>query len=132
MRTKVYTIEVGENTVHLFWDNASALDFATALGIEDVNEVQTKMVEVLAELNPGEDGAIKISSIDAMAKMIYVAIQTGHEHKEEEVTVTLRWVRNTMLGQDATTLIEAFAGVIAQYMPESTEVKKKVAKKAEK
>jgi len=132
MRTKVYTIEVGENTVHLFWDNASALDFATALGIEDVNEVQTKMVEVLAELNPGEDGAIKISSIDAMAKMIYVAIQTGHEHKEEALSVNLRWVRNTMLGQDATTLIEAFAGVIAQYMPEVDESKKKATQKQEK
>ena len=132
MRTKVYSIEVGENTVHLFWDNASALDFATALGIEDVNEVQTKMVEVLAELNPGEDGSIKISSIDAMAKMIYVAIQTGFEHKEEAINVNLRWVRNTMLGQDATTLIEAFAGVIAQYMPEVDESKKKVAQKAQK
>ena len=129
MRTKVYSIEVGENTVHLFWDNASALDFATALGIEDVNEVQTKMVEVLAELNPGEDGAIKRSSIDAMAKMIYVAIQTGHEHKEEPLSVNLRWVRNTMLGQDATMLIEAFAGVIAQYMPEVDESKKKVKQK---
>lgn len=129
MRTKVYSIEVGENTVHLFWDNASALDFATALGIEDVNEVQTKMVEVLAELNPGEDGSIKISSIDAMAKMIYVAIQTGHEHKEEPLSVNLRWVRNTMLGQDATTLIEAFAGVIAQYMPEVDESKKKATQK---
>jgi hypothetical protein len=132
MRTKVYSIEVGENTVHLFWDNASALDFATALGIEDVNEVQTKMVEVLAELNPGEDGSIKISSIDAMAKMIYVAIQTGHEHKEEPLSVNLRWVRNTMLGQDATTLIEAFAGVIAQYMPEVDESKKKATQKAKK
>ena len=132
MRTKVYSIEVGENTVHLFWDNASALDFATALGIEDVNEVQTKMVEVLAELNPGEDGSIKISSIDAMAKMIYVAIQTGHEHKEEPLSVNLRWVRNTMLGQDATTLIEAFAGVIAQYMPEVDESKKKAKQKEEK
>ena len=130
MRTKVYSIEVGENTVHLFWDNASALDFATALGIEDVNEVQTKMVEVLAELNPGEDGAIKISSIDAMAKMIYVAIQTGFEHKEEALSVNLRWVRNTMLGQDATTLIEAFAGVIAQYMPEVDGSKKKATQKA--
>ncbi len=129
MRTKVYSIEVGDNTVHLFWDNASALDFATALGIEDVNEVQTKMVEVLAELNPGEDGSIKISSIDAMAKMIYVAIQTGHEHKEEPLSVNLRWVRNTMLGQDATTLIEAFAGVIAQYMPEVDESKKKATQK---
>ena len=130
MRTKVYSIEVGDNTVHLFWDNASALDFATALGIEDVNEVQTKMVEVLAELNPGEDGSIKISSIDAMAKMIYVAIQTGHEHKEEPLSVNLRWVRNTMLGQDATTLIEAFAGVIAQYMPEVDGSKKKATQKA--
>lgn len=129
MKTKVYSIEVGDNTVHLFWDNASALDFATALGIEDVNEVQTKMVEVLAELNPGEDGSIKISSIDAMAKMIYVAIQTGHEHKEEPLSVNLRWVRNTMLGQDATTLIEAFAGVIAQYMPEVDESKKKATQK---
>jgi hypothetical protein len=129
MKTKVYSIEVGDNTVHLFWDNASALDFATALGIEDVNEVQIKMVEVLAELNPGEDGSIKISSIDAMAKMIYVAIQTGHEHKEEPLSVNLRWVRNTMLGQDATTLIEAFAGVIAQYMPEVDESKKKATQK---
>ncbi len=125
----MYSIEVGENTVHLFWENASALDFATALGIEDVNEVQTKMVEVVAELNPGEDGSIKISSIDAMAKMIYVAIQTGHEHKEEPLSVNLRWVRNTMLGQDATTLIEAFAGVIAQYMPEVDESKKKATQK---
>jgi len=130
MRTKIYTIKVDGSTVHLFWDNASALDFATALGIEDVNEVQTKMVEVLAELNPGEDGSIKISSIDAMAKMIYVAIQTGHEHKEEPLSVNFRWVRNTMLGQDATTLIEAFAGVIAQYMPEVDESKKKVKQKA--
>ena len=129
MRTKIHTIKVDGSTVHLFWDNASALDFATALGIEDVNEVQTKMVEVLAELNPGEDGSIKISSIDAMAKMIYVAIQTGHEHKEEPLSVNLRWVRNTMLGQDATTLIEAFAGVIAQYMPEVDESKKKVKQK---
>ena len=67
-----------------------------------------------------------------MAKMIYVAIQTGHEHKEEPLSVNLRWVRNTKLGQDATTLIEAFAGVIAQYMPEVDESKKKVAKKAQK
>ena len=132
MRTKIHTIKVDGSTVHLFWDNASALDFATSLGIEDVNEVQTKMVQVLTELNPGEDGSIKISSIDAMAKMIFVAIQTGHEHKEEEATVSLRWVRNIMLGEHATKLIEAFAAVIAQYMPESTESKKKATSKAQK
>ena len=129
MRTEVKTIKVDGETIHLFWDNASALDFARVSEIDDVNLVQQEIASKLVELTPDSEGAVKISSLEAVAKMVYVAIITGHEHKEVPQPYTLRWVRNTMLGPKADLLLSTFAEVLTQYMPEQTEEEEGAKKK---
>lgn len=135
VKTGVESIEVDGRTLYLFWDNASALDLAESMGIDDINELQIRMADTLGSLT-NENGGVNARSLKSIAKMIHVAILTGFEHVGLHCDMSQRDTTNLIMSDSAVDLVEAFARVLGQYMPqgdesEQTESKKKAGQKRE-
>ena len=120
-RTKVRTATVNGKAVEMMWDNASSLDFGKALGIEKVNDIQVELMRVITELQPNEAGEVKVTSIDTMALMVWVAILTAAETKELQPIVTKREVKNALFGEDGKGMMEALVDCLVQFSPVDKE-----------
>lgn len=130
-RTKVRTATVGGVTVELMWDNASAIDFGRELGLEKVNDIQTKLMNVIAEMQPDEDGSVSIQSVDAMTSMVWVAIQTAAEAKGQSPKVTKRVLKNALLSDQAGEIMNALVDCLVQFSPIEREEDEALGKSVE-
>jgi len=116
-RTKIRTATINGKVVEMMWDNASSLDFGKELGIEKVNDIQKELMRVITELQPNEAGEVKVTSIETMTLMVWVAILTAAETKDVKPIVTKREVKNALFGEDGQGMMEALVECLVQFSP---------------
>ena len=120
-RTKMRFAKVNGIEVPMMWDNASALDFGKAMGYVTVNEVQTNLMTAIQEMQPNESGEVKITAIDTIVNMVWVAIQTAAEIKDTKPQVTKRDVKNAVQTEEGQGIIEALVECLVQFSPVGKE-----------
>lgn len=131
MRTKVRYASCNGANVPMFWDNAAAMDFGEAMGLTTVNEIQAKMGEVIAQMQPDEEGNVQIRGIKTLSLMVHTAIVTGCDHEGQKCSITARDVTNALMTEEGVKLIETLVECLMQFAPvpkeESEDVGKQMA-----
>lgn len=111
--------------LHRFhFDMAAILEYGQLIGADDVNEIQSKMGEVLGGMNE-KNGKVRIDSVQGISKLAYIAARTGAYHDGKDLDLSERDMTNAIMSDEGGEILLAVVESINQLNGGALASKKK-------